>query len=48
MKLENLGGVSENESNPDIEKILVRFDSYIVMLVQKKACSSSNIARPEV
>src|SRR2546429_3448543 len=48
MKLENLGGVSENESNPDIEKILVRFDSYVVMLVQKKAGSSSNIARPEV
>ena len=48
MKLENLGGVSEKESNPDIEEILVRFDSYVVMLVQKKACSSSNIARPEV
>ena len=48
MKLENLGGVSEKESNPDIEEILVRFDSYVVMLVQKKAGSSSNIARPEV
>ena len=48
MKFENLGGVSDKESNPDIEEILVRFDSYIVMLVQKKACSSSNIARPEV
>src|SRR6266487_5519199 len=48
MKFENLGGVSEKESGPDIEEILVRFDSYIVMLVQKKACSSSNIARPEV
>src|SRR6266581_7865128 len=48
MKFENLYGVSEKESNPDIEEILVRFDSYIVMLVQKKACSSSNIARPEV
>ncbi len=48
MKFENLGGVSEKESNPDIEEILVRFDSYVVMLVQKKACSSSNIARPEV
>jgi DNA-directed RNA polymerase specialized sigma24 family protein len=48
MKLENLGGVSKNESDSDIEEILVRFDSYVVMLVQKKACSSSNIARPEV
>ncbi len=26
----------------------MRFDSYIVMLVEKKACGSSNIARPEV
>jgi DNA-directed RNA polymerase specialized sigma24 family protein len=48
MKLENLGSVSEKECGPDIEEILVRFDSYIVMLVQKKAGSSSNIARPEV
>lgn len=48
MKLENLGGVSEKESDPDIEEILVRFDSYIVLQVQKKACSSSNIARTEV
>src|SRR2546428_13651191 len=48
MKLETLGGVSEENCDPDIEEILVRFDSYIVMLVQKKACSSSNIARPEV
>ena len=48
MKLENLGGVSEKECDSDIEEILVRFDSYVVMLVQKKACSSSNIARPEV
>src|SRR6266487_1301277 len=48
MKLENLGGVSEKESDPEIQEILVRFDSYVVMLVQKKACSSSNIARPEV
>ena len=47
-KLENLGGVSEKECDSDIEEILVRFDSYVVMLVQKKACSSSNIARPEV
>src|SRR5207248_11076944 len=48
MKLEKLGGVSKKESSPDIEEILARFDSYIVMLVQKKACSSSNIVRPEV
>ena len=48
MKFENLCGVSEKESNLDIEEILTRFDSYIVMLVQKKACSSSNIAHPEV
>ena len=48
MKFETLGGVSEENCDPDIEEILVRFDSYIVMLVQKKACSSSNIARPEV
>src|SRR5205823_14045332 len=48
MKLENLGGVSEKESDSDIEEILVRFDPYIVMLVQKKASTSSNIARPEV
>ena len=48
MKLENLGGVSEKESDSDIQEILVRFDPYIVMLVQKKASSSSNIARPEV
>ena len=48
MKLETLGGVSEENRVPDIEEILVRFDSYIVMLVQKKACRSSNIARPEV
>jgi DNA-directed RNA polymerase specialized sigma24 family protein len=48
MKLENWGGVSEKECDSDIQEILVRFDPYIVMLVQKKACSSSNIARPEV
>jgi DNA-directed RNA polymerase specialized sigma24 family protein len=48
MKLETLGGVSEENCDPEIEEILVRFDSYIVILVQKKACSSSNIARPEV
>jgi DNA-directed RNA polymerase specialized sigma24 family protein len=48
MKHETLGGVSEENCDPDIEEILVRFDSYIVMLVQKKAYSSSNIARPEV
>ena len=48
MKPDDLCGVSEEESVPDIEEILVRFDSYVVMLVQKKAGSSSNIARPEV
>lgn len=48
MKFENLGGVSEKESDSDIEEILVRFDPYIVMLVKNKTSSSSNIARPEV
>jgi len=48
MKPELLRGVSEKESDSDIQEILVRFDPYIVMLVQKKASSSSNIARPEV
>ena len=48
MKLENLGGVSEKECDSDMQDILVRFDTYIVMLVQKKAFQSSNIARPEV
>jgi len=48
MKLENLGGVSEKESDSDIQEILVRFDPYIIMLVKNKASSSSNIARPEV
>jgi DNA-directed RNA polymerase specialized sigma24 family protein len=48
MKLEHLGGVSEKESDPEIEEILVRFDAYIVMLVQNKARSSTNIARPDV
>jgi DNA-directed RNA polymerase specialized sigma24 family protein len=48
MKLENLRGVSEEESVSDVEEILVRFDSYIVILVRKKACGSSNIAHPDV
>jgi DNA-directed RNA polymerase specialized sigma24 family protein len=48
MKLENLGGVSEKERDSVIQEILVRFDSYIVMLVKNKASHSSNIARPEV
>jgi DNA-directed RNA polymerase specialized sigma24 family protein len=48
MKPENLGGVSEEDSDPDIEEILARFDAYIVALVQKMARRSSNIARPEV
>ena len=48
MEPEHLPGVSEEDSDPDIEEILVRFDPYIVALVQKMARSSSNIARPEV
>jgi hypothetical protein len=48
MKPDDLCGTSSYNSDPGIEEILVRFESYIVMLVQKKACSSSNIARPEV
>jgi hypothetical protein len=48
MKLDNLGGVSEKGCDSSIQEILVRFDSYIVMLVKHKACNSSNIARPEV
>ena len=48
MKLENLGGVSEKEFDSDVQEILVRFDPYIILLVQNKACSSSNIARSEV
>jgi DNA-directed RNA polymerase specialized sigma24 family protein len=48
MKPENLSGVSEEDSDPDIEEILARFDPYIVILVQKMAHRSSNIARPEV
>jgi len=36
MKPDDLCGVSEEESVPDIEEILVRFDSYVVMLVQKR------------
>jgi DNA-directed RNA polymerase specialized sigma24 family protein len=48
MKPENLSGVSEEDSDPDIEEILARFDTYIVALVQNMARRSSNIARPEV
>ena len=48
MKLENLSGVSEKESDSNIQEILVRFDPYIVMQVKNKASNSSNIARPEV
>ena len=48
MKLENLGGVSEKECDSDIQEILERFDSYIVMLVQNRAYHSSNIAHPDV
>ncbi len=48
MKPDELRGVSEEDSDPDIEEILVRFDPFIVALVQKIARRSSNIARPEV
>ncbi len=48
MEPDNLCGVSEEDSDPDIEEILVRFDSYIVALVEYKARRSSNIGRPEV
>ena len=48
MKPELLRGVSEEDSDPEIEEILARFDPFIVALVQKMARSSSNIARPEV
>ena len=48
MNFENLGGVSEKEGTFDIQEILERFEPYIVMLVHKLACNSSNIARPEV
>ena len=48
MKPEHLRGVSEEDSDPDIEEILARFDAYIVTLVQKMARRSSNIGRPEV
>ncbi len=48
MKPVHLRGVSEEDSDPDIEEILARFDAYIVTLVQKMARRSSNIARPEV
>ena len=45
---QDLFGTSAYDSDPDIEEILARFDSYIVILVQKMARRSSNIARPEV
>jgi DNA-directed RNA polymerase specialized sigma24 family protein len=48
MNFDNLGGVSEKEGNFNIQEILVRFEPYIVMLVHKRVCNSSNIARPEV
>ncbi len=48
MRLEDLRGVSEQDSDPDFEEILVRFDPYIVAEVEKLARRSSNIARPEV
>ena len=48
MELKHLGSVSEKNSDPYIEEILVRFDAYIVMLVQNKARSSTNIAHPDV
>ncbi len=48
MKPEHLRGVSEEDSDPDVEEILARFEPDIVALVQKMARRSSNIARPEV
>jgi DNA-directed RNA polymerase specialized sigma24 family protein len=48
MNLEHLGGVSEKKCNVNIEEILVRFDAYIVILVQHKARHSSNIAQPDI
>ena len=41
-------GVSEDDSDPTPEEILVRYDHFIVALVEKMARRSSNIARPEV
>lgn len=48
MKPEHFRGVSAEDSDPEIEEILARFDPYIVALVEKMARRSSNIARPEV
>src|SRR5205085_9836014 len=41
-------GVSEDDSDPTPEEILVRYDHFIVALVNKMASRSSGIARPEV
>jgi len=48
MKPDDLRGVSEEDSDPDIEEILVRFDPYIVAEVEKLVRRSSNFAHPEV
>lgn len=45
---QHLQGVSEHDSDPTPEEILVRYNSYIVALVEKMARRSSNIARTEV
>ncbi len=48
MKPDDLCGVSDEDSDPDIEEILVRFDPYIVAEVEKLVRRSSNFAHPEV
>lgn len=40
--------VSEQDSDPEIEELLARFDPYIVFLVEKMARRSSNLGHPEV
>jgi len=45
---QHFAGVSEDDSDPIPEEILVRYNSYIVALVEKMARRSSNIAHPEV
>jgi DNA-directed RNA polymerase specialized sigma24 family protein len=48
MRPDDLRGVSEEDSDPDIEEILVRFDPYIVAEAEKLVRRSSNFAHPEV
>jgi DNA-directed RNA polymerase specialized sigma24 family protein len=48
MKPDDLCGVSDEDSDPDIEEILVRFDPYIVAEAEKLVRRSSNFAHPEV